>query len=71
MPTTLRIAVGDEDPRVLLAPFLREALITLERDRPGITKKFPAPVEIDRRYRKMEGHRRFVDSWVDIDDVME
>lgn len=72
-PTTIRIAVGDEDPRVLLAHFLRTAQITLEKDRPGFTKKFPRPAEIDRLYRKiyLDGHRRFIDSRPDIDDLMK
>jgi hypothetical protein len=36
-PTTIRIAVGDEDPRTLLAHFIRAAQLALDPIRPGFS----------------------------------
>lgn len=51
-PTTVRIAVGLEDPRTLLIHMMKAAEATLERASPGFVAKFPKPAEIDAVYRK-------------------
>ncbi len=66
-PTTIRISVGLEDPRVLVAHFLRAAELTIEPSCPGFCSGFPAAEEIDRLYRStyLEYHRRFIDAQPD------
>jgi O-acetylhomoserine (thiol)-lyase len=61
-PTTIRIAVGDEDPRALLAHFQRAAELALDPVSPGFSKRFPAPDEIDALYRALylDTHERYV-----------
>jgi hypothetical protein len=63
-PTTIRIAVGDEDPRGLVAHLINASTIALEPDNPGFVAAFPAVGEIDRLYRKTytDIHRRYIDS---------
>ena len=62
--TTIRIAVGDEDPRTLLAHFIRAAQIALDPIRPGFSAAFPSPAEIDAFWRETytETHRRHVEA---------
>ena len=61
-PTTIRIADGDEDPRVLLAHFQRAAELALDPVRPGFSARLPAPDEVDALYRAiyLETHERWV-----------
>ncbi len=63
-PTTIRIAVGDEDPRQLLAHFTRAAELVIDPVRPGFTAKFMAPSEIDGLFRTtyLDVHQRWLDS---------
>jgi O-acetylhomoserine (thiol)-lyase len=63
-PTTIRIAVGDEDPRALLAHFQRAAELALDPVRPGFSARFPRAEEIDALYREiyLDTHRRYVES---------
>ena len=63
-PTTLRIAVGDEDPRTLLAHFMRAAEAIIEPDRPGFCDGFPTPHEIDGLYDRvyLDVHKRLLAS---------
>ncbi len=62
--TTIRISVGDEDPRSLLAHFMRTAENTLAQERPHFLKGFPSYKEIDRLYQKtyLDVHKRFITS---------
>jgi O-acetylhomoserine (thiol)-lyase len=63
-PTTIRIAVGDEDPRTLLAHFWRAAELALEPEHPGFVSGFMTPDAIDALYEStyLDAHRRFVRS---------
>jgi O-acetylhomoserine (thiol)-lyase len=63
-PTTIRIAVGDEDPRGLIAHLVKASSIALEPDNPGFVAAFPAPGEIDRLYKEtyIDIHRRYIES---------
>ncbi len=47
-PTTIRIAVGDEEPRELIRDFLATARLAIDPDHPGFTAQFPDAAEIDR-----------------------
>ena len=49
-PTTTRIAVGLEDPRLFLAHFIRAAGMTLEQVHPGFCAAFPDPATMDDLY---------------------
>jgi O-acetylhomoserine/O-acetylserine sulfhydrylase-like pyridoxal-dependent enzyme len=62
--TTIRIAVGDEDPRSLLAHLLQAAEIAIEPECPGFVAHFPRPREIDALYETIyvETHRRIAAS---------
>jgi O-acetylhomoserine/O-acetylserine sulfhydrylase-like pyridoxal-dependent enzyme len=62
--TTIRIAVGDEDPRALLAHLMQAAQLALEPDCPGFTRHFGQPHEIDALYEStyVDVHRRYAAS---------
>ncbi len=47
-PTTIRIAVGDEDPRELIRDFLATAHLALDDDHPGFASHFLAGPAVDR-----------------------
>jgi cystathionine beta-lyase/cystathionine gamma-synthase len=63
-PTTIRISVGAEDPRTLLAHLIRASELAIEPQRPGFVAGFPKPAEIDAVYRRTyaDVHRRYVES---------
>ena len=63
-PTTIRISVGEEDPRALLAHLMRAAELALEPVAPGFLAHFPSPEEIDRLYEStyVDVHRRYAAS---------
>lgn len=60
--TTIRIAVGDEDPRVLLAHIMRAAEIAFEAVAPGFSKGFLASPAVDALFEEvyLDVHRRHV-----------
>jgi len=62
-PTTVRIAVGDEDPRHLIAHFLRTSELVIDPVRPGFSSKFMPPDEIDRLYHDtyLDLHSRWLE----------
>ncbi len=62
--TTVRVAVGDEDPRSLLAHFINVAKLVFDPIRPGFSKEFMDLDEIDKLYEKvyLDVHRRFIKS---------
>jgi cystathionine beta-lyase/cystathionine gamma-synthase len=63
-PTTIRVSVGEEDPRTLLAHLMRAAELTFESACPGFLGHFPAPDELDRLYEStyVDVHRRYAAS---------
>lgn len=60
--TTIRIAVGNEDPRMLLAHLMRSAELSIEPVVPGFARGFPAPAVVDALYEStyVDVHRRYV-----------
>jgi len=50
--TTIRIAVGDEEPRRLLAQFMHAAALAIEPAAPGFCAQFPPPEAIDRLHER-------------------
>jgi O-acetylhomoserine (thiol)-lyase len=63
-PTTIRVAVGDEDPRTLLAHLMRAAELAIEPARPGFMRVFPKPEAIDKLYERayLAVHHRYLKS---------
>ncbi len=63
-PTTIRIAVGDEDPRTLIAHLLRASELALDPIRPGFSGGFMPEAEVDALYREVyvDTHRRYVEA---------
>ncbi|MCE3286091.1 MAG: Cys/Met metabolism pyridoxal-phosphate-dependent enzyme [Steroidobacteraceae bacterium] len=63
-PTTIRISVGDEDPRTLLAHLMKSAEISIEPAHPGFMAHFAPPHEIDSLYESVyvDVHRRLAAS---------
>jgi O-acetylhomoserine (thiol)-lyase len=63
-PTTIRFAVGDEDPKDLLAHFIAAARLAIDPMAPGFSNKFMPPEQIDRLMREtyVTTHRRFIES---------
>ncbi len=66
-PTTIRISVGLEDPRVLIAHLLQAARIFIEPSCPGFCAGFPSAEVIDGLYREtyLDVHRRFIEAQPD------
>lgn len=63
-PTTMRISVGLEDPRILVSHIQRSAMLTLDAEIPDFSQQFPTGEEIDRIYRDVyvDVHSRYVAS---------
>lgn len=59
-PTTIRLAVGDEDPRELIRDFLATARLAIDADVPGFTNKFLDGPAVDRLVDEtyLDIHRR-------------
>jgi cystathionine beta-lyase/cystathionine gamma-synthase len=59
-PTTIRIAVGDESPRELIADFLESCRLGLDPALPGFSKKFMPTADVDRLVDEfyLDVHRR-------------
>jgi len=71
--TTVRVSVGDEDPRTLLAHFIKAAQNTLEQDSPGFSTKFPSLEEIDKLYQNtyIDVHTKYVNSQPLMKELLE
>ncbi len=72
-PTTIRISVGEEDPRTLLVHLMRAAELALEPAAPGFLAHFPALEEIDRLYQEtyVDVHRRYAASRPNMTQLMK
>jgi O-acetylhomoserine (thiol)-lyase len=71
-PTTVRIAVGIEDPRSLVAHLIKAAELALDPISPGFSKKFPTAAQIDAIYKKhyVEVHSRYVSHLAPTSELM-
>ena len=71
-PTTIRISVGDEDPRGLIAHLIKASSIAIEPDNPGFVAAFPSGADIDRLYREtyVDVHRRYAEATPRFDELM-
>jgi O-acetylhomoserine (thiol)-lyase len=72
-PTTVRVAVGIEDPRTLLAHLIKTAKLTLDPVSPGFSAKFPGPEQIDAIYRKhyLDVHGRYLNGLKPMAELMK
>src|SRR6266581_6685420 len=63
-PTTIRIAVGDEDPRQLIAHFIRTAELVIDPARPEFSSAFMSAPNVDKLYRAtyLAAHTRWLES---------
>ena len=63
-PTTIRISVGDEEPRELIAGFLATARIALDPVKPGFTDQFPQGSAVDQLCDEiyLDIHRRHAEA---------
>lgn len=63
-PTTVRISIGMEDPRTLLAHLIKASQLALDPVAPGFSARFPSPEKIDAIYRKhyMAVHEKYLSS---------
>jgi len=62
-PTTIRYAVGTEDPKDLIAHFIASAKLMIDPELPGFSGKFKSPVQIDALVREcyLDTHRRYIE----------
>ncbi len=63
-PTTIRFALGDEDPRDLIAHLVDTARFTIDPQVPGFSGAFPAAPDTDSLIREcyLDTHRRYIES---------
>lgn len=68
-PTTIRIAVGDENPKELMAHFVAAARLAIDPVVPGFSGRLMGPGEIDRMVREtyLDVHARYADSLPDME----
>jgi O-acetylhomoserine/O-acetylserine sulfhydrylase-like pyridoxal-dependent enzyme len=71
-PTTIRIAVGDEDPRQLMAHFIRATELMLDPAHPGFADGFGKPLDMDALYRRtsLEIHERWLRAQPGMEELM-
>jgi len=72
-PTTIRISVGDEDPRGLIAHLMKAAELAIEPDNPGFVVAFPKGAEIDRLYCEtyVDVHRRYAEARPGFEELLK
>ena len=63
-PTTIRVAVGDENPKELMGHFINAARLILDPVMPGFSARFMSPERVDRLVHDtyLEVHRRYVEN---------
>jgi hypothetical protein len=71
-PTTIRIALGDEDPRQLIAHFLRAAELIIAPVRPGFRDAFMGPTSVDELYERtyLDVHTRWLKSQPGVNEML-
>lgn len=71
-PTTIRLAIGNEDPKDLLAHFIQAARQAIDPHVPGFSGRFLVPAAIDALVNEcyVETHRRYIESKAPMDDYL-
>ena len=72
-PTTVRISIGDEDPRQLLAHFQRTCELVFDPAKPGFSSRFMKPAELDELYRRtyLDVHTRWLNALPTTDELLK
>ncbi|MGF1863987.1 PLP-dependent transferase [Enterovibrio norvegicus] len=72
-PTTLRIAVGLEDPRQFIAHIQRAAEMSIDNKHPEFSSSFPSPDRIDALYKQtyMDVQKRFLEDLPSYDTLLK
>ena len=70
-PTTTRLSVGLEDPRIFIGHIKQAASMSIEADLPGFVGGFPTAAEIDKFFQEtyIEVHTKYVQSLPGIDEL--
>ncbi len=63
-PATIRLAIGTEDPKDLIAQFIQSARLAIEPRVAGFTNAFLSAAEIDKLVHDcyVDGHQRYIES---------
>jgi O-acetylhomoserine/O-acetylserine sulfhydrylase-like pyridoxal-dependent enzyme len=63
-PSTIRFAVGDEDPKDLILHLVHTARFTIDPEVPGFSTRFMSGRDVDRLVREcyLDTHRRYIES---------
>ncbi|CAN5724860.1 hypothetical protein BH11PLA1_BH11PLA1_21810 [soil metagenome] len=71
-PTTVRIAIGIEDPRTLIAHLIKASQLILDEAAPGFSAKFPSSEKIDAIYRKhhLAVNKKVLDALAPMDELL-
>lgn len=70
--TTIRISVGDEDPRALIAHIIRVAQLSIDKDIAGFSSEFLEVNEIDSLYKKtyLDIHQKHIEALPSLADSL-
>ncbi|MGE0759149.1 MAG: PLP-dependent aspartate aminotransferase family protein [Pirellulaceae bacterium] len=62
LPTTMRLAIGDEDPKDLIAHFIQAARLAIDPAVPGFSRQFLPPDDIDELVRStyVQAHEAYI-----------
>ena len=68
----MRFAIGNEDPKDLMAHFIKAAHLAIDPHVPGFTDQFLAAAEIDQLVHDcyVGGHRRYIESKASMADYL-
>jgi hypothetical protein len=63
-PTTTRLSIGLEDPRIFIGHLKQAASMSIESDLPGFVDGFPTAAEIDKFFQEtyIDVHTKYVES---------
>ncbi len=72
-PTTVRISVGEEDPRQLHTHFQRTAELVFDPVKPGFSSRFMKPAALDELYRRtyLDIHTRWLDALPTTEELLQ
>jgi len=72
-PTTIRISVGDEDVRTLIAHFVRATQLVIDHAMDGFSDQFMPPDTVDRLYSDvyLSVHRHWIDAQPKVSEVLK
>jgi O-acetylhomoserine/O-acetylserine sulfhydrylase-like pyridoxal-dependent enzyme len=71
--TTIRVAIGDENPKELIAHFVNAARLTIDPEAPGFSDGFLSPAETDALVRTtyLKVHEAYIDCLPPTEEVLK